>query len=388
MVNSVSTRGRAVIVSVGTALFAVVMTIAQASPALAATWTVVPTPNTAGYDNRFLGVDAIGTTDAWAVGWSRATWNTPTAGLAAHWDGSAWSLIGTPAVGGDVTLDGVDGSGATNVWAVGAAGAATLTERWDGNAWSVVASPTPAGSIGAHLRGVKVLAADHAWAVGEYTMATNPRARTLILHWDGVAWQQVASPNPDSVQNLLVAVDGLAANDLWAVGNVGTDGYGGDTVAGVMLRWNGSSWTQVALPGGSGWQTGYSTRKLHDIAVVASNDVWAVGTAFSFSKFSFVPYFVHWNGQSWVEGTLPNPGMGALRTVAALSGTKVYAFGGEGSGGLFARWNGSAWSREVAPTSGWLVDAAATGTATVWTVGSTLNSNNQGSPLVVRTTNG
>jgi len=374
-------------VPLAAAAVAVVTAIVQATPAQAATWAVVPTPNTAGPDNRFNGVDALSDLDAWAVGWSRAAWNTPTATLAARWNGSAWSLVGMPAVSGDATLNGVDGSGATNVWAVGAVGSAPLTERWNGISWSVVTSPTPAGATGARLRGVKVLSANDAWAVGEYSMSSHPVARTLILHWDGAAWIQVASPNPDSFQNLLVAVDGMAANDLWALGNVGTDGYGGETVAGVMLRWNGSTWTQVALPGGSGWQTGFSTRKLHDLAVVASNDVWAVGTAFSFSAFSFVPYYVHWNGQNWVEGTLPNPGMGALRTVAALSATKVYAFGGEGSQGLIARWNGSAWSRETPPTNGSLVDAVAVGPSTVSAVGSLLNGNN-GQTLAVRTTNG
>jgi hypothetical protein len=366
---------------------AVVTAIAQATPALAATWAVVTTPNTAGEDNRFNGVDARSGSDAWAVGSSRAAWNTPTAALVARWNGSAWSLVSTPAVSG-AALNGVDGSGATNVWAVGAAGSAPLIERWNGTAWSVVASGAPAGSTGARLRGVKVLSASDAWAVGDYSMSTNPGARTFILRWNGSAWTHVASPNPDSLQNLLVAVDGLAANDLWALGNMGNDGYGGDTVAGLMLRWNGSTWTQVALPSGGGFPSGFSTRKLHDLAVVASNDVWAVGTAFSFSSFSFVPYYVHWNGQNWVEGTLPNPGMGAFRTVNALSATKVYAFGSEGSQGLVARWNGSAWSRETPPTNGSLVDAAPVSPSTIWAVGWTLNASNNGRTLAVRTTNG
>ena len=365
------------------------MAMVPASPALAAAWSVVATPNPASFDNRFNGTDALSTTDAWAVGSSQATWNSATTALAARWNGSAWSQVGLPAVSGNSALADVDGDTATNVWAVGSAGTATLTERWTGSAWSVVTSPTPAGATSATFRGTKAFAANDAWAVGEYSMSASPSRRTLIARWNGTAWAQVPSPDPDSAQNLLVAVDGVAANDVWAVGNMGTDGYGGDTVAGLMLRWNGSTWTQVALPGGTGWQTGFSTRKLNDLVVVASNDVWAIGTAFSFQKFFFVPYYVHWNGQNWTEGMLPNAGMGALTSITALSTTKVYAFGEEGGQRLIARWNGSAWSREAAPaTLGPLNDATATGTGTVWAVGTQFDANNNRRTLALRTTNG
>src|SRR5687767_1367402 len=86
---------------------AVVTAVVQATPAVAATWAVVTTPNTAGEDNRFNGVDALAGSDAWAVGSSRVAWNTPTAALAARWNGSAWSLVGTPAVSGGAALNGV-----------------------------------------------------------------------------------------------------------------------------------------------------------------------------------------------------------------------------------------------------------------------------------------
>jgi hypothetical protein len=367
-----------------------VMALVPASPALAATWTVATTPNPATLDNRFNGVDVLSTSDGWAVGSSQTAWNTPTVPLAVRWNGSTWSSVATPAVSGSAALNAVDGSASANVWAVGSAGTSPLTELWNGSAWGVVASPPPAGATAATLRGVKTLAANNAWAVGDYTATTSPGRRTLILRWNGTAWSHVSSPNPDGTQNMLAAVDGTA-NDLWAVGNQGTDGYGGDTVAGLMLRWNGSSWSNVALPGGSGWQTGFSTRKLHDLVVVASTDVWAVGTAFSFAVFSFVPYFVHWNGQTWQEGTIPNPGMGGFRTVTALSATKVYAFGDEGGQRVIARWNGSAWSREAAPaagTAGPLVDAAATGTGRIWAAGLRVESNGNVRTLAIGTANG
>jgi hypothetical protein len=145
----------------------------------------------------------------------------------------------------------------------------------------------------------------------------------------------------------------------------------------------------VALPSGSGWSTGFSTRKLHDLVVVASNDVWAVGTAFSFQAFSFVPYVVHWNGQAWQETTIPGAGMGGFRTVTALSASKVYAFGEENGQRLIARWNGSAWTRETPPaTTGLFADSAVTGTGTVWAVGHRFETSSTVRTVALRTTNG
>ena len=110
--------------------------VASATPALAATWSVVPTPAVA---SPFNGIDALSTSSAWAVGRGR---------LAARWNGGTWSVVNTPTVAGE--FSGVDGSSTSNVWAVGSrevplgggtVTSGTLTERWNGTSWSVV--PTP-----------------------------------------------------------------------------------------------------------------------------------------------------------------------------------------------------------------------------------------------------
>jgi hypothetical protein len=51
--------------------------------------------------------------------------------------------------------------------------------------------------------------------VGFYSNGTGDIS--LILHWDGTAWAQVASPNPGSDDTLL-AVAASAASNAWAVG--------------------------------------------------------------------------------------------------------------------------------------------------------------------------
>jgi hypothetical protein len=81
--------------------------------------------------------------------------------------------------------------------------------------------------------------------------------------------------------------------------------------------------------------------------------------------------------------TAPNDGQGFL-SVAALSPAKVYAFGG-----VIARWTGTGWAAESATVPGVLIDAAATGTSTVWPVGYRYDPNlAQLRTLSMRTTNG
>jgi hypothetical protein len=63
------------------------------------------------------------------------------------------------------------------------------------------------------LLGVVVTSASNAWAVG------STGARTLILRWDGRAWQRVPSPSPGSTSNLLFGVGATSASNAWAVGD-------------------------------------------------------------------------------------------------------------------------------------------------------------------------
>jgi hypothetical protein len=373
-----------------TMLMGTMLAVVPTGPAYAATWTVTPTPNPSSQLNIFRGVDALSTTDAWAVGnfqGAAAPWDRP---LAARWNGSAWTLASPPTPSNGSVLHGVDGSASNNVWVVGSNGtAAGLTQRWNGTGWTTVASPSPPGTTGASLAGVKTLGANDAWAVGKVTVSTgSPFTRTLIQRWNGTSWSIVSSPNPDPTQNLLVAVDGVAANDMWAVGGVGHDGYGGDTVSGLVLHWNGSSWTTVAIPDPN---PTFSITELHVVVAVAANDVWVVGSAFHWQLFREEPYLLRWNGQIWQQSTIPSPPAGAFDSVTALSPTKVYAVGQGDGRALVAKWDGSVWTREATPAPGSnsnLLGAAATGTSTVWAAGVQIDSGGILRTLAMCTSNG
>ena len=63
----------------------------------------------------------------------------------------------------------------------------TLMEHWNGSKWVVVPSPTPTGDI--YVEGVAVSSATNAWAVS-YTRPTtcDPLCGTATLHWNGSKW--------------------------------------------------------------------------------------------------------------------------------------------------------------------------------------------------------
>ena len=155
-------------------------------------------------------------------------------------------------------------------------------------------------------------------------------------------WRLVASPNPDQFNNTLSAVAAISPSDVWAVGQTGTS-----TLA---EHWNGSAWTVVPTPNPA--TTGAAQNALLAVAAVSSSDVWAVGYSIAAS---YATLAMHWDGSRWSVVPTPNPPTRdfidgpILTAVTAISGTDVWAVGGQLTGqyespAIIEHWNGSAWS--------------------------------------------
>jgi len=199
-------------------------------------WRVSPTPNRPGAAASVLaGVSAVSATDVWAVGNYQGQNGAGT--LIEHWDGRAWNMVPGATVpcsgcdGPEAALAGVSAGSATAAWAVGAyfdgTKNRTLIEHWNGRVWKLVPSPSPGAAVGANpvtntLQSVSRVSASSAWAVGSYDIAYQGATlnQTLILHWNGHVWAQVASPNaggPGRPYNDLFAVS-ARPGEAWAVG--------------------------------------------------------------------------------------------------------------------------------------------------------------------------
>jgi hypothetical protein len=282
---------------------------------------VIPSPNVGTSANQLNGTAAGAANDVWAVG-SSTTPSGVFQTLVEHWNGTSWSVVPSPNVGtlGN-SLNAVAAVSATDIWAVGSTSGAgqTLTEHWNGASWSVVPSPN-AGNFTNVLTSVAVVSPTDIWAVGYSTSCSGAcgQQQTLAEHWNGTSWSVVPSPNVDPSLNALNAVAVVAGTSVWAVGSSGGVTNPGQT---LVEHWNGTSWSVVSSP-----NVGTSTNVLGAVAVVAANDIWAVG----FSTLSFFETLTeHWNGTSWQVvksldiGTQGN----ILAGAAAIAATDVWAVG-------------------------------------------------------------
>jgi len=242
---------------------------------------------------------------------------------------------------------------------------------------AVVLALAAAGCSGrpAALRIVGVLqsaaanSARDAWAVGRAGAEGCGCGKTLIMHWDGVAWSRVPSPNPGGPIGSLSAVAFTAARDGWAVGAIG------DRL--LILRWNGARWRPVPSPTPPGGAI------LNAVAPVSATSAWAVGAVGGFARPRTL--ILRWDGARWRRVPSPTPpGGGILNAVAAVSATSAWAVGSSRGGALIERWNGRAWKLVRGPASSDLEGVAAVSAASAWAVG--YNNGHGDKSLILRLT--
>jgi hypothetical protein len=299
-------------------------------------WQQVPTPNIVQQDERLLGVSASGPSDAWAVGNTNRISFASHDALAAHWDGTAWTIAATPAAenGGRLaSLYDVADLSPANAWAVGQGkDARPLAEHWDGTTWSVVPVPVPTvpsgtGFANAVLSSISAVSPTDIWAVGTTTaiQGTSVVKFTLAEHYNGTAWSIVKTVNTTEPTGL-TDVTAISANNAWAVGNGFNNVH--DTSASaankaVIEHWNGTSWSMVAAPSG--------LISIAAISAASATDIWAVGGRLDTSGTNPVVVTVglHWNGTAWSvvaspTGSDPSTSVSGL---SALPSGEVWAAG-------------------------------------------------------------
>jgi hypothetical protein len=243
-------------------------------------WSIVPSPTSNQPNNFVLSMAAIAANDVWAVGKDLSSdIGLP---LIERWNGASWQVVTNPTLPGvsDSALDSVARiPGTAQLWATGyvlkgprPAYNQPLIERWDGSAWQVIATPAlPSGAFGGELRGVVSLSPTDAWAVGDYT-ASNHTIRTLIMHWNGTAWQVAASPD---TWGSLASVAAAGAHDVRAVGHIAIKD-GNDQHA-LIEQWDGASWHMLRSP-----EPGVvSLSDLASITTDGAGNYWAVGSSYS-----------------------------------------------------------------------------------------------------------
>ena len=212
-------------------------------------WRVVPSYSFGSLDNVLAGVSAAALNDAWAVGAYYPSSSNVLATLAHHFDGTRWTAFPLPNVGvQENVLYAVSMPTTGRAWAVGYYVSGkfvqqTLIEHFDGTVWSVVPSPSP-GALQNILFGVAAITDSDVWAVGAEQDASG-LWHTLTEHWNGSTWSVVNAVDAGSSGNQFYAVQAIAPDDVYAVGQQAGAAFPNQALA---EHWDGKAWSVVASP--------------------------------------------------------------------------------------------------------------------------------------------
>ena len=219
------------------------------------------------------------------------------------------------------------------------------------NLWAPMSNPAGAEAYLMHVWG---LSRSNVYVVG---------MGGLILHYDGVAWSQMASGTSDNLRS----VGGLADSLIWAGGQSGS-----------LFRFNGGGWTREPDPGFS----------VEAIWGRTPREVYVVGNSGQVRQYDGAAWSPVASGTDMALLSVYSPtgpvyavGVGgtilsewtpqASGTAASLEGIwgdphSLYAVG---AGGTILRWDGASWSAMTSGTTALLSSVTGTTTGDVYVVG-------------------
>ena len=171
------------------------------------------------------------------------------------------------------------------------------------------------------------------WVTGYYKDNTAPGKgiKPLLAHWNGQQWGLSTSPSFPTLGELY-AVAVISSNDIWAVGN--SLSIRDDVPDSLILHWDGQQWSSASHPK----RAGTFNVTFNALTALSKNDVWLVGSD-SYNHPS--PYqadvsetlIEHWDGISWKIVSSPSTGLNDyLTSIAAASKSDIWAAGSTDQG--------------------------------------------------------
>ena len=240
------------------------------------TWSQVPDLMTRSYDYSGLtSVVALSASDVWAVGYSNLS------PLILHWDGTSWSRQDAENGGFDILeFDAITAISPKRLWLIGngdfdeeGGPDGSMAQRWDGTEWTVEYAGGRRGWFSSvYYDDIAASSDKDVWVVG------GKQGNTLVLHWTGAGWTRPHSF--PTYAGFVGSVVDRAADDVWMVG--GHDQHS------VIWHYDGSTWTtsETGLVG-----------NLDATDSTSADDVWAVGVIGSYPGGRCL--IEHWDGDHW-----------------------------------------------------------------------------------------
>ncbi|MEU2658312.1 hypothetical protein ABZ615_23685, partial [Streptomyces sp. NPDC007325] len=277
----------------------------------------------------------------------------------------SWRDVSPAGSDGSVLFDVESAKGAT--WAVGSRSDDTtrpfapVALRWTGKGWQAPPQPADHG----RLEDLAVGAPDEVWAVGtrHETVGESDwdRGRALLQHWNGTSWSEVALPFPEDADATYLSAVDVAAGSVWVHGGY-TDATG--TYVPAMFRGDadgGGDWTRQAADTGLNW--------VSQLEVGPGGVAHAIGDGVS-----------RFDGTKWTKQDLPPALDGAMYDGIETRGANdIWAVGHIRDEALWrrpviVRYDGHTWRTVRTPAeTGQLFDIAFDGSGRPVVVGETMN---------------
>jgi len=286
------------------------------------------------------------------------------------WDGTGWAPLSGPAgigTDGDVfALTLVDEGSHVAVYAGGSfttAGGVTVNRvaRWNGSGWSALSGPSGTGTGGSSPNVYALEVFDDGsgpalYAGGGFLTAGGVTVSN-VARWNGSGWSALSGPSGTGVGSYVFALKVFDDGSGPALYVGGLLGVAGGVTANRIARWDGSNWSSLIGPTGNGTDSGIYALEVFDDG---TGPALYAGGWFTTAGGVTVNRIARWDGTAWSalagpSGIGMNGGVEALAVLDDGTGPALYAGGWfTTAGGVrvdrVARWDGTAWSAIEGPT--------------------------------------
>lgn len=315
-------------------------------------WQATELPLTDGW---FFDVATPDAHSTWAVGLRDGDRLSPLMYAKDDRDGKGWREVPTAPTSAFSRMNSVDGVSARDGLMVGDYDedlGGILTEHWDGERWRAVVAEAAPDTLAADLLGVDMLSPDDGWAVGSSQILDEliplpdggvevvDHREGMIQHWNGTSWEPVPLPDVAESWNLQ-SVTARAADDVWAVG------FAGSTGQPVALHYDGEGWEQVRVPPYGGGKA-----DLTDVVVKGKKEVWLVGARKASVDAELEGLVLRYDGRSWSRVPLPGASQGVRAAQPSRGGITVLGAYDDEDVPSVLRYAHGAWTSLDLPTDG------------------------------------
>ena len=294
-----------------------------------------------------------------------------TVNFIAKWDGSGWSsLTGNTGTGASflvralATFDDGIGDALYMGGSFLSAGGQTVNfiAKWDGTDWSPLNGPDGTG-VSNEVYALAVFddgsgGGPALYAGGSFTTAGGVTVNR-IAKWDGTVWSALTGPAGTGVNDTILALavfDDGTGPALYAGGRFE---IAGGQPANRIARWDGSKWSPVGEPTGSGMNGEVTALTVFDDDSGSGPALYA-GGVFTTADGQTVNGIAKWDNTAWTAlatptGTGVSGWVGALAAFDEGTGTALYTGGSYlQAGGLtanhIAKWDGTGWLSLAGPS--------------------------------------